>query len=92
MPIPLVGMIAGPIIGAIGKIIGEAVEDKDLANRLTARIAERVHELEKTELQGAIDIIIAEATGSMRSGIFRNLPACRLALWEASRLEGRHFI
>ena len=62
--LPLLGLIAGPIITGITSLISEVISDPDERAKLTARVAEKVHDLEKTELQGRINIILAEASGS----------------------------
>ena len=64
MVAPLLGALIGPVVKGIFGIIDQAVEDKDKANELKASILARQHELESTELKGAISIILAEAKGS----------------------------
>lgn len=61
---PLLGAIAGPIIKGLFGIIDQAVEDKDAAAQIKAKIAERQQQLIETELKGAIQIILAEAKGN----------------------------
>jgi hypothetical protein len=50
-----------PIIAAVTGIIKEFVTDKDEQDKLTSAITTQLYDLEKTELQGQIDIIVAEA-------------------------------
>lgn len=64
MALPLIGILAGPIIEAVSSLISEVVTDKDERDKLTSKVALKIHDLEKTELQGRIDIILAEAKGS----------------------------
>ena len=64
MALPILGAIAGPIIKGLFGIIDQAVEDKDAANQIKAKIAERQQQLVETELKGAIEIILAEAKGN----------------------------
>lgn len=53
-----------PIIGsAIKKLIDKAVPDKKQAMEIKERIDLDIQDLERTELKGAIDIILAEAQG-----------------------------
>ena len=64
MALPILGAIAGPIVSGLFGILDEVVEDKDEANRIKAKIAERQQELVETRLKGAIEIILAEAKGN----------------------------
>lgn len=53
-----------PIIsGAVKKLIDRAVPDKDKAAEIKRQIDLDAQDLERTELKGAIDIIVAEAQG-----------------------------
>lgn len=53
-----------PMIGQlVGKAIDRAVPDRDEAARLGAAVTQQVMQLAATELQGAVDIIKAEAQG-----------------------------
>jgi hypothetical protein len=61
---PLLTAIAGPIVKGLFGIIDQAVEDKDVANKIKAEIASRQQDLIQTELKGAIEIILAEAKGN----------------------------
>lgn len=69
-----------PLIGsAVGKLIDRAVKDKDKAEEIKKEIALDIQDIERTELKGAIDIIIAEAKGE--SSLQRNWrPVTMLAL------------
>lgn len=55
--------LIGPLVGLVGKFIDKSVPDKDLAERLKAEFSTQAHELARDELQGAIKIILAEASG-----------------------------
>ncbi len=55
--------LIGPVLKGIFGLIDKVVEDKDAANQLKAEITARQQELNTLELQGAIKIILAEATG-----------------------------
>lgn len=57
------GNITSAITNLIGKAIDKAVPDKDEANKLKAEITMAAFESDAKELQGAIDIIVAEANG-----------------------------
>ena len=51
-----------PIIGsALKSIIGRAIPDKDKAQAIQHAIEMDLHDIERTELKGAVDIILAEA-------------------------------
>lgn len=63
MAFPLLAL-AGPILKGLFGIIDQVVVDKDEANRIKAEIAKQQNQLIETELKGAIQIILAEATGS----------------------------
>lgn len=76
------------VTGMIGKVIDRAVEDKDKANELKAKIGMEVATMAQTELKGAIDIILAEAKGE--SWLQRNWRPC-LMLWFAG-LVGAHWL
>ena len=62
--IPVIAAIAGPLVKGMFGIIDQAVEDKDAANKIKAKIAENQQHLIETELKGAIEIILAEAKGN----------------------------
>jgi hypothetical protein len=51
------------VLGLVGKAIDKAVPDAGQAMELKGAIATQIHQLAATELQGAIDIILAEAQG-----------------------------
>jgi hypothetical protein len=51
------------LIGLVGKAIDRAVPDAAEADRLKATLGQQIYQLAGTELQGAIDIILAEAKG-----------------------------
>lgn len=81
-------MLLGPIAGLIGKVIDKAVPDKNEAMRLKFEVTKAMQEMEATELQGAIDIIKAEAQGG--SWIQRSWRPI-LMLWFAA-LVGAHWL
>ena len=81
-------LLIGPISGLIGKVIDKAVPDKDLALKIKYDVTKQLHDLEHTELQGAIDIIKAEAQGG--SWIQRSWRPI-LMLWFAA-LVGAHWL
>jgi|TARA_R110000782_G_scaffold60748_1_gene125441 hypothetical protein len=56
--------LIGPVLKGVFGIVDKVVEDKDLANKIKDAISTRQHDLESTELKGAISIILAEAQGS----------------------------
>ncbi len=76
------------ITGLIGKAIDKAVPDKGEAERLKAEIAIEAMKQDNAELQGAISIINAEATGE--SWLQRNWRPL-LMLWFAG-LVGAHWL
>jgi hypothetical protein len=51
------------VIGLVGKAIDKAVPDAGKAQELKSAIGEHIYSLAQTELQGAINIILAEAQG-----------------------------
>ena len=51
------------IIGLVSKFVDKAVPDKDEANRLKAAFASEAQALAKSELEGSVQIIVAEAQG-----------------------------
>jgi len=55
--------LLSPITSVINNAIGRIVPDKDLALKLQSEITTEAMKLSKTELQGSIDIILAEAQG-----------------------------
>lgn len=59
----MIQALIGPIIGLIGKAIDKAVPDKDKREELKAAITHQVLNHAAEELQGAVKIIVAEATG-----------------------------
>ena len=60
----MLAALLGPIIGGVIEVIKEAVPDKDKQAELTAKLTNKIYDLEKTTLQGQIDIIKAEALAS----------------------------
>ncbi len=80
--------LIGPITKLIGKAIDHAVPDKTAAQELKAKITLAAMEHADTELQGAVDIILAEAKGdSWLQRCWRPL----LMLWFAG-LVGAHWL
>ena len=59
----MVNLLIPALSGLIGKVIDRAVTDKDQAAQLKAEATQQLMAMEHTELQGAIDIIKAEASG-----------------------------
>lgn len=59
----MIQALIGPIAGLIGKAIDKAVPDKSEAERLKAQITMEAMSQQHAELQGAVDIILAEARG-----------------------------
>ena len=58
--LPLLTALAGPVIKGIFGTIDEAVEDKDLANKLKNDLQSKVMNILETEIKAAADIIKAE--------------------------------
>lgn len=58
--LPLITALAGPLVKGIFGTIDEAVEDKDLANRLKNGLQTKVMSILETEIKAAADIIKAE--------------------------------
>lgn len=78
-----------PIIGsALGKIIDKVLPDKDKALEVKRELELDLHDLNRSELKGAIDIILAEAQGE--SWLQRNWRPM-LMLWFAG-LVGAHWL
>ena len=73
MALPLLGLITGPIIKGITDLISESITDKDKANELKAQVVQRMHQIEVAELQGAVKIITAEASGNWLQKSWRPL-------------------
>ena len=78
----------GPIIAIIGKAIDKAIPDKDQAEKLKAQITLAALDQSNAELKGAVDIIVAEASGE--SWLQRNWRPL-LMLWFAG-LVGAHWL
>lgn len=57
----MISALIPAVSGLIGKAIDRAVPDKDQAAKLKAQVQSEANELAHTELQGAVDIIKAEA-------------------------------
>ena len=81
-------MLLSPITNLIGQVIDKAVPDKNKALELKLEAAKAVSELDSKELQGAIDVILAEAKGD--SWLQRNWRPV-LMLWFAG-LVGAHWL
>ena len=78
-----------PVIGnLIGKAVDKAVPDKDAAEKLKAEITLEAMRQDNSELQGAVQIITAEAKGD--SWLQRNWRPI-LMLWFAG-LVGAHWL
>lgn len=59
----MIAALIPAIAGVIGKAIDKAIPDRDQAEKLKAEVTMHVMEHQAKELQGAIDIILAEAQG-----------------------------
>lgn len=59
----MIAALVPGLVSLVGKFIDKAVPDKDMAEQLKSKFAGQVHELAKSELQGRINIILAEANG-----------------------------
>ena len=84
----MIAAIIPAITALIGKAIDKAVPDKDEAEKLKAQITLAAMQQDNKELQGAISIITAEATGE--SWLQRNWRPL-LMLWFAG-LVGAHWL
>jgi hypothetical protein len=78
-----------PILGsAVKKLIDRAIPDKDKALEIKRQLDLDIQDIERTELKGAIDIIVAEAKGdSWLQRSWRPL----LMIWFAG-LVGAHWL
>ncbi len=59
----LIGAIAGPLLNGLFGLIDQAVEDKDEAARIKAKLQEMVLTGQMKEIEAAASIIVAEAKG-----------------------------
>ncbi len=59
----LIGAIAGPLLGGLFSVVDQAVEDKDEAARIKARLQEMVLSGQMKEIEEAAAVIRAEANG-----------------------------
>ncbi len=59
----LIGALAGPVISGLFSAVDQAVEDKDQANVIKARLQEMVLTGQMREIEEAAKVIRAEATG-----------------------------
>ncbi len=59
----LIGSIAGPLLNGLFGLIDQAVEDKDEAGRIKAKLQEMVLTGQMKEIEAAASIIVAEAKG-----------------------------
>lgn len=84
----MIQAILPSIIGLIGKSIDKAIPDKDQAEQLKAQITLAAMNQDHSELEGAVSIITAEATGE--SWLQRNWRPI-LMLWFAG-LVGAHWL
>ncbi len=55
--------IIGPLVSSLLGVVDKAVEDKDLANQIKARLNEQALNGSLKELESAASIIVAEAQG-----------------------------
>lgn len=84
----MIAALIPAISGLIGKAIDKAVPDKDEAEKLKAEITLQAMNESRAELEGAVKIITAEATGE--SWLQRNWRPL-LMLWFAG-LVGAHWL
>jgi hypothetical protein len=84
----MIQAILPSLLGLIGKAVDKAVPDKDKAEQLKAEITLQAMQQDNAELQGAIQIITAEAQGD--SWLQRNWRPL-LMLWFAG-LVGAHWL
>ncbi len=61
--IDLIGRLGGVLLGGLFRVIDQAVEDKDQANAIKARLQEQVLTGQLEELRAATAILVAEAQG-----------------------------
>jgi len=66
----LIGSIAAPLLKGVFSAVDEAIEDKDLANKLKNNLQSMVLEGQMKEVEAAMKIVVAEAQGG--SWIQRN--------------------
>jgi len=59
----LIGTIAAPLLRGLFDVIDQAVEDRDEAARIKARLQEMVLSGQMKEIEAAASIIVAEAKG-----------------------------
>ena len=59
----MIQMLIPALSAILGKVIDKAIPDKDKAAQLKADATQQLISMDQMELQGAIDIIKAEATG-----------------------------
>lgn len=75
--LPIIGALAGPIIKGLFSVVDEAVEDKDLANKLKNTLQTKVMGILETEVKAARDIIVAEIkSGSWLAQNWRPMLMC----------------
>ncbi len=55
--------LLGPVINGLFGVIDKAVEDKDMAAKIKARLREMVLDGQMKEIEAAASIIVAEAKG-----------------------------
>jgi len=59
----LIGALAAPVINGLFNAVDQAVEDKDEANRIKAKLQEMVLTGQMKEIEEAASVIRSEATG-----------------------------
>lgn len=84
----MIGALIPAIVSVVDKVIDKAVPDRDAAEKLKAEITREAIKADNTELQGAIQVILAEANGE--SWLQRSWRPV-LMLWFAG-LVGAHWI
>lgn len=65
--------VISALIPLVGKLIDRAVPDKKQAAELTYKVTEQLHSLSQEELKGAVNIILAEASGGVLQRNWRPL-------------------
>lgn len=60
----MIAAIVPAIAGIVGTLVDKTIEDKDQANALKATLKQQLFNLHESELQGAIDVVKAEASGT----------------------------
>ncbi len=81
-------MLIGGIVKLIGSVVDKAIPDRDQAEKIKAELTAQALALESAELQGAVEIIKAEAGGE--SWLQRNWRP--LVMMGLAGLVGAHWL